>query len=245
MINSGFILYSDFCKSGIICGTTLKGMNYAVHTAGNSKVIKEINENRNKIIQDLKFSSLITLKQIHSDIIHYINSINLKEFVNNSLIEGDGLFTSQKDILLGVLTADCIPIFYTDQKRSFAGVIHAGWRGVNKKIHLNMISSVNKELGIEREKLMIMIGPHINKCCYEVGKELIDSLNTVHYELRNGKYYLDLKEMVKSELIMEGIREDNILSYPACSKCGKEKAFYSYRSGTEIERMLSFIGLSK
>lgn len=239
------ISYTDFCRNGLVCGTTIKkeGFNFAIHTAENETEMKWINKNRKWLLKYCKFSNLVTLKQVHSDKILLITRDNLRSFVENPLIEGDGLLTNLKDILIGVLTADCVPLFYTCKNRAFCGIVHAGWKGINQKIHIKMLEKIKNNFNTAPDQIEILIGPHIRKCCYEIGKELIEELQAALYETRNDKFFLDMESMIISDLIRHNIKKEKIISYPACTKCGKNPAFYSYRNGERKGRNLSFIGL--
>ena len=71
---------------------------------------------------------LITLRQVHSDIIHVVRSRKPEKFV------GDGMVTDLRGLALGVLTADCFPVLLVDTKKKAVGAFHAGWRGTVKRI---------------------------------------------------------------------------------------------------------------
>src|SRR5215469_2457729 len=72
--------------------------------------------------------TLVTLRQIHSDIIHSITHVPAEP------LAGDGLITAEPGLLLGVLTADCLPVIILDPRLRAIGVFHAGWRGTVKRI---------------------------------------------------------------------------------------------------------------
>ncbi len=75
---------------------------------------------------------LITLRQVHSDIIHRIDSVPDKK--NDEPLPGDGMITEIPGLLLAIQTADCLPVIVVDAKRHAVGVFHAGWRGTVKRI---------------------------------------------------------------------------------------------------------------
>jgi polyphenol oxidase len=199
-------------------------------------------KNRKKILKDLGFSNLITLKQVHSDIIHIIDIKNKETFFIDPLIEGDGILTQLRDVLIGILTADCVPIYYSDKKRTFCGIAHAGWKGIKQKIHIKMLDKIQKTFALD-SPIEILIGPHIRKCCYEIGKDLIDQLKTNCFDIRGEQYFLDMESQITQDFKESGIGIDQIEKYKACTKCNKFPSFYSYRGGDKNDRMLSFIGL--
>jgi YfiH family protein len=75
-----------------------------------------------------KLWPLVTLRQIHSDLIHFVSKPPATTLV------GDGLITDTPHLLLGIQTADCLPVILVDKKRKAVGVFHAGWRGTIQRI---------------------------------------------------------------------------------------------------------------
>ncbi len=235
--------YPKFSNKKIICGTTFKTAgSFALHSLEELIELDSVLKNRGKILKALGFSKLITLNQIHSDIIHVIGIKNQRAFFIDPLIKGDGILTNLKGILIGILSADCVPVFYSDKKSTFCGIVHAGWKGIQQKIHIKMLDKIEKTFLID-SPLEILIGPHIKKCCYEVGKELIDQLETGCFDKREGQYFLDMESQIINDFKENGIGKDQIEKYTACTRCNKNPSFYSYRGGDKKKRMLSFIGL--
>ncbi len=235
---SDILTYQDFLGGRLNAGTTLRGRNFA----------QDMADAGGSIVRRLGFTGLAALKQVHSDQVHFIDSANIKKFLVNPLqdyplIEGDGIFTDVRELLLGVLTADCIPVLYADAGLKVAGIVHAGWKGIKGKIHMKIVEKIKERLDIGPERLHVLIGPHIRKCCYNVGHELIEEFENVHYESRDGKIFLDLESGLIEDLIAVGILSDNIKKASLCTKCSKNPLFYSYRGGDNGKRMLSFIGL--
>ena len=109
---------------------------------------------------------LVTLRQIHSDVIHVVTKPAGKPLV------GDGLVTNVPGIALGVQTADCFPVLLIDQKNKAVGAFHAGWRGTVQRITEKGLGRMRREYGTLPEDTVAAIGPGIQACCYEVGEEL-------------------------------------------------------------------------
>jgi YfiH family protein len=109
---------------------------------------------------------LATLRQIHSDIIHSVAS------VPETPLTGDGLITSTPALLLGIQTADCLPIILVDPRRRAVGVFHAGWRGTLKRIVEKGVGEMLGRFGSHPRDLKAAIGPAIHGCCFEVGQEV-------------------------------------------------------------------------
>ena len=112
---------------------------------------------------------IVTLRQIHSSVL-VVGSAG--DACRNSPWKGDGLMTDEPGLLLGVQTADCIPVLVADRKRRVVAAFHAGWRGTVKRIVENGIGRMRLEFGCRPEDLTAAIGPAAAACCYSVGEEV-------------------------------------------------------------------------
>lgn len=232
---------------GYICGVTKRSENFtfSYHIAEREIERKKIRKGRNALLKLLSFSNLITLNQIHSGVIHLVNSRNLSDFVKDPLIPGDGLITDLPDLLLGISTADCIPVVYLSEGPRVCGIIHAGWRGISRKIHTEIIRIFNDVFHIAAEKIRVIIGPHIRSCCYEVKEDMMDVFGEKYFEKRGDKYYLNLEKILVNDILNAGIMRGKIFSLPFCSYCSNE-FLYSYRRGEKKGRNnLTFVGIKK
>jgi YfiH family protein len=119
---------------------------------------------------------LITLRQVHSDIIHHVDSHHVDSHQVGSEpdapLTGDGLITATPGLLLAIQTADCFPIILVDAKRRAVGVFHAGWRGTVKRIVEKGVGEMHRWFGTRPKDIKAAIGPGIGGCCYEVGEEV-------------------------------------------------------------------------
>jgi YfiH family protein len=109
---------------------------------------------------------LVVLRQIHSDVIHLV-----KKFPEAAL-QGDALITNVPGILLGVQTADCVPVLLADTRRRAVAAIHAGWRGTLARIVSKTLGRMRMEFGTQPADVFAAIGPAIHRCSYEVGPEI-------------------------------------------------------------------------
>ena len=109
---------------------------------------------------------LITLRQIHSDLIHRVDG------VPEHPLAGDGLITSTPGLLLAIQTADCLPVILIDKKNRAIGVFHAGWRGTVKRIVEKGVGEMRRYFGSDPRNLVAAIGPGVQSCCYQVGEEV-------------------------------------------------------------------------
>ena len=113
---------------------------------------------------------LVTLKQIHSGLTYRVGRALPPE--PEVFGAGDGLMTDEPGVLLGIQTADCVPVLIADRKRGAVAAFHAGWRGTLKRIVERGVGRMRLEFGSAPEDLQAAIGPAVGACCYAVGEEL-------------------------------------------------------------------------
>jgi YfiH family protein len=112
---------------------------------------------------------LVTVRQIHSSVV----VVGVPAIAGGQPLKADGLMTNQPGLLLGIQTADCIPVLVADRKRRAVAAFHAGWRGTVKRIVEAGIGRMRLEFGSRPEDLIAAIGPGIGVCCYSVGDEVL------------------------------------------------------------------------
>jgi YfiH family protein len=117
---------------------------------------------------------LVTLRQIHSSILH----LTAGDSARDRTCKGDGLMTNHPGLLLGILTADCIPVLVADRKRRAVAAFHAGWRGTVKRIVETGVGRMRLEFGSRPEDLIAAIGPGIGPCCYSVSEEVLSGFDS-------------------------------------------------------------------
>jgi hypothetical protein len=211
---------------------------------------------------------LVTLRQIHSDIIHFVDSPPAAQ------LAGDGLITATPELLLGIQTADCLPVIIVDPKRRAVGVFHAGWRGTLKRIVEKGVGEMRRHFGSLPRDLKAVIGPGIHGCCYEVGEEVrnkfesqfeygaklfreIEEPDPVRekypmlfltarapgHSILPKKIFLDLVEANRQQLLAVGLLKKNIEVSPLCTNCRTDLLF-SYRAEKgKTGRMMGVTGI--
>lgn len=130
--------------------------------------------NRQKFLGALNAAKmhLVTLRQVHSDIIHTLPGVPR---ARHPAPRGDALMTRARGLLLGVQTADCVPILLFDHKRRAVAAIHAGWHGTLKRIAAKTVGRMRMEFGTRPADVIAALGPGIGRCCYEVGPEVVQA----------------------------------------------------------------------
>ncbi|MFA5159804.1 MAG: peptidoglycan editing factor PgeF [Candidatus Omnitrophota bacterium] len=183
--------------------------------------------------------NLIMVKQVHG------STIVVVERPDTELLEtpADGLITKIPGLVLGIRTADCVPVFFWDPVRKVAGIVHGGWKGVKDGIVAQMLKIFEKRCGTKTEDLRVAIGPSIRKCCYEVGKEFLGYFPGFYHGKDAAGGNLDLVGVIKSRLWKRGVLESHIHDTGLCTVC-ENKKFFSYRMESQTqERILSVISI--
>lgn len=183
--------------------------------------------------------NLVMVKQVHG------SAIVVAERPDPELLEAsaDGLITKVPGLVLGIRTADCVPVFFWDPVRKVAGIAHGGWKGVKDGILAQMLKIFEKSCGTKMGDLRVAIGPSIRKCCYEVGKEFLGYFPGFYRGKDAVKGNLDLVGVIKSRLLKRGILEDHVHDTGLCTVC-ENKKFFSYRTEAQTrERILSVISI--
>ncbi len=202
-------------------------------------------QNRALLSSAFGFTSdrLFTVKQVHgSRILDVTDSI---ESVDG--FEGDGLVTRRKDIVLGILTADCIPILMLEPEKEVIAALHGGWKGLAGGIIKEGISFLVSRYGASKDALLIVLGPYINKNCFTVGGDVLKILKNRYPaaclpDCSGDKHHVDLASLAISDIIDSGVKVENVERVGTCTSCDKDH-FFSYRRDGETGRQLSFIKL--
>jgi polyphenol oxidase len=124
------------------------------------------------VAEDKAFLGLVTLRQFHSSLIRRVQAKDVRSTEMPAVFKGDGLMTGEPGVLLGIQTADCIPVLVADRKNRAVAAFHAGWRGTLARIVENGVGRMRLEFGSKPEHLIASIGPGIGQCCYSVGDEV-------------------------------------------------------------------------
>ncbi len=115
---------------------------------------------------------LVTARQIHSDVVLRVEGTPAHP------LSGDALVTDVPGLVVAVKTADCLPVLLVDPKRRTVAAIHAGWRGMLKRIVEKAVGVLRREYGSDPAHLQAAIGPGIAACCYAVGDEVRDAFES-------------------------------------------------------------------
>lgn len=243
--NSVEYVTSDIIRSPHAFSTRLGGVSSESHTAslnlafGRGDGDETVLENLRRFGDAVHFDpeSVISLPQIHSATVIDVDlSMRGEGYFKPPHTSCDGYVTSEKGIVLGVKTADCVPIILEgeDENRNIIAIsaLHAGWRGTAAGIAAEGVKKL-VERGAAPKRIRAAIGPSIGCCCFEVGEDFaVSALELSGKEwkpfVRDGKLYADLKSRNESELLACGLLRENIDVCDECTFCLSDK-YYSHR----------------
>jgi YfiH family protein len=161
--------------------------------------------------------------------------------------EGDAALAREPGSLLGIETADCLPILLVDPRLRLVGAAHAGWRGTAAGVARELVVAMNAA-GARVQEMLAALGPAIGPCCYEVGDEVRLRFGAAAARLfRPGpraRPHLDLRGANVQQLLEAGLRPEQIHHVSDCTYC-RPDLYHSYRrEGRGGGRMINYIGFS-
>jgi YfiH family protein len=184
---------------------------------------------------DFDIKNLKYMNQVHG------NEVQITD--EKTLYHCDGLISNNPDDILMVMVADCIPILFFDKVKKVIGVAHAGRNGTFLNISKSIIEKMVDRFDCRADDIKVILGPSIQKCCYEVSVELSDIVKKSFGKEFENKRYIDLQGINKKQLLELGIKEENIKVSSICTKCGSNK-YFSYRLDKTCGRFAGIIKLT-
>ena len=212
--------------------TTTDDENLAFHVTKNTNQVnlarKNLAKKYNFDINNLKY-----MNQIHGNNVQIVSK-------EQNLYECDALITNLKDTALMVMVADCIAILFEDTISGIIAVAHAGRNGTFLDISSNVINTMTKEFSCDIKNIKVVMGPSIQKCCYEVSNDLAN-ITATNFGIQFVKNrHIDLQGINKKQLLNIGIIEQNITISSTCTKCDDEP-YFSYRKDNSCGRFAGII----
>ena len=213
--------YCFFTRNGGVSKKNFNSLNCAFNKGDDRINVKKNREYVHKNFCSKK--KIVLINQVHSNKIFFIDKIT------NQILTGDGIISKRKDLILGVLTADCAPIVILGKK--YFGIIHAGWKGAFSGIIENAIKLFIKK-GECKEDIFVDVGPHLRKNSFEVKNDFL--LNSKKQQINLEKYvssikkklYFDFSLFIADKIMNCGIDNFNISKIDTYQNFSD---FYSFR----------------
>ena len=180
----------------------------------------------------------LLLKQVHGTTIY-------RAAHSAQGLDGDGwtLGPGDEGLCVAVFTADCMPLYLWTDDGKYAGVFHAGWKGMAAGMPAKAVAAL-VERGAQASRLQAAFGPHISADVYKVGKELESLFPAESFRRSGGDVFLDLDSDARRQLVAAGVCADMIGPAAPCTLAHAD-SYHSFRRAKDGARMLAFLSLDR
>lgn len=203
----------------------------------------------------LHANNIITINHDHSVNVEIVTKKNAGEGLYRLTAKedrpiSDAFITSDYDLPVMTLHADCIPIYFYDKKQRIISVCHAGWKGVYGNIVSNVIAKLEKEFCTNKEDLLIAVGPCISVVGFEVGDDLAEQFENKYkvYDIItpriNGRHHIDIQKCCCLQIADCDVPIKNMQVANVCTYLDSE-LFFSYRRDKKCGSMGAFMELNE
>jgi YfiH family protein len=212
---------------------------------------ENIRENRRRFIQLLGGRwTLAACWQVHGSDVRLVRDADDTQSERERC---DALTTRAPGVLLGVKTADCVPVLLADARHGACAAVHAGWRGTLAEVVKRALGRMRDEFGTDPADVSACVGPAARACCYEVGAEVVaafrakfSNADSLFTPTREGHALVDIQLANREQLVESGVVAGRVHTLPLCTICRPE-LFFSYRREKKLYgrtgRLLSVIGM--
>jgi polyphenol oxidase len=225
----------------------------ALNLAGfNDDTAENIHENRRRFLQLFDGTWTLALTwQVHGADVCVVH--DERDAAQTEQRHCDALTTNAPHILVGVKTADCVPVLLGDARTRACAAVHAGWRGTASSIVAHALARMRAEYGTVAADVHAAIGPAALACCYEVGREVIETFRA-RFQYADGLLTptrpdharIDLHKANCAQLVAAGVPAAQIHTAPLCTIC-RPDLFFSYRREKRLYgrtgRLLAVVGM--
>lgn len=241
--------------------TKFGGISNGVYESMNLSFREDLKENVIKNYQiicdaiNCNYENVVFSSQTHKDKIYKVTKKDIgKGLLKESDIYGfDALITNEPEIVLTTFYADCVSIFILDPIKKAIGIAHSGWKGTVLEIGKKTILKMKEEYNTNPKDLIVGIGPSISKCCFQVDLLVVEQFKNaipfsekyIFNDNEEGKYKIDLQNIIKESILTTGVLEQNIEISGLCTMCNSD-IFFSHRvMGNERGSLAGLIQLKK
>lgn len=219
---------------GVSCGA-FAGFNLATHVEDDPQAVQQNQQLLQTLLQ--LPSAPIWLTQVHGKVVVAAHEVS-------DLVAADASFTDRTNVVCAVLTADCLPVFFTDVQGRYVAIAHAGWRGLVQGI----LTATLESMPVACEQILVWLGPGIGPTAFEVGEDVYAaftqraSIYAQAFVRKNADHWwLNAYAAARLELQQAGVKA--VYGGELCTNSDARR-FYSYRRDHHTGRMASLIWLA-
>ena len=233
-------------KGGVSAGP-YDSLNLGAHVGDD---LAQVTANRRRVWHDLGVSEgdVALAEQVHGETVAVVTAGSGAVPVAGA----DALVTDTPGLLLFLLFADCVPVYFVDPVRKVVGLAHAGWRGTAENIAGKTMQTMTSEFGCVPSACFAAVGPSIGASSYEVGPEVADRFRSLPGARASsvvmprsdlgGTFNLNLRAVIFGQLLYAGLPAGAIAVCDEDTYRNK-RDFFSYRREGKTGRMAGFIGI--
>ena len=228
------IRHAFFTRKGGVSDGIYDSLNVGL---GSDDKTENVHENRKRAMaaMDMPPEALHTIYQVHGANVVQVNS---DTWDPAQAPKADALVTKHTGCVLGVLTADCVPVLFADPSAKIVAAAHSGWRGAVGGVLAGAVKAM-EDLGANRRNIYAAVGPAIAQKSYEVGPEFpapfldwdAGNIRFFRPSIRKGHHMFDLTGCVVS--LLEDLSLASI-DHLAMDTCAEDDRFFSYRRSTHL-----------
>lgn len=241
------LVHGFFTRQGGVSSPPYDTLNFS-RTTGDDPAAVDENVARAARLLGIAPSRIFVLAQVHGTRVRLVEAHDVAAAVARE--QGDATMSRAPGLACGVRVADCAPVLLGDARSGAVAAVHAGWRGVVRAIVPVAVQALHALVGRPLE-LRAAIGPHIERCCFEVGEDVAALLEGAWPTAVGGaaalvdrgrpKPHVDLRALITAQLRQAGCDPSAIDQVRGCTVCDRAR-FHSYRrDGARGGRMLAAI----
>ncbi len=223
------VLHAIFTRIGGTSSGAFHSLNVG-HLVGDQPTAVQANLELVFRTLGIKPEQVVTARQVHGAHVAVVGAAEQRTVVPAT----DSLISSEQGVALLLRFADCLPLMLYDPLRQVVGLVHVGWRGIIAGVVVNTLAALRHEYGCNAHDLVAALGPAIGPCCYEVGPELVTSIEQVFgneggllLTQPNGTVHFNLAAAVRWQLEYAGVQQ--IEESGLCTSCHTDE-FFSHRA---------------
>jgi len=237
--------HAFFTRRGGVSEGPFASLHFAVATGDTPENVGE-NVARAAARLGVEPERILYLSQVHGAGVVEVTEANDRE--TTLYQEGDAVVArAGQRVACGVRSADCGTLLLGDARSGAVCAIHAGWRGTVRGVVRAGVMRLRQIAGAPVD-IVAAIGPHIERCCFEVGDDVAAELSAcsslgdaVVSDQAAGKAHVDLRAILRAQLVEGGVADANIEDVRGCTVCDPERFFSCRRQGPKSGRHLSAI----
>lgn len=227
------LAHGVFLRHGGTSSGACSTLDLGKETGGNPNQVKT---NRELVRKAVGAQVVIFPEQNHGTHVERISAKNL-----NRIPHADALFTTEKNVAIGVTHADCQAAIFYDPVHEAIAAVHAGWRGLSQNIYARTLEAMQRDIGTQPQNLIVCIAPSLGPDHAEF-KNYKQELPQDFWPFQPKPNHFDLWAVARKQLSSLGILDKNIEITEICTHCNP-KDYFSYRRDKETGRHGTVVAL--